>query len=110
LLTWSNAGLISTLLRTALEQQVSIGADSGAFHGQQTQYWLLADDHDKALDSLQKYADKGGWATPRLSDDTPLLKALEGMPRYEAIQEQLLEHLNSERAKLGLEPVGLERT
>jgi TolB-like protein len=102
--------LAMSLLRTALEQQASIGADSGAFHGQKTQYWMLADDHDKALDSLQKYADKGGWATPRLSDDTSLLKALEGLPRYETIQAQMLEHLNSERAKLGLEPVGLERT
>ena len=98
------------LIRTALEKQRMLGADSSAFVGQQLQYWILADDHDKAMDSLQKYADKRGWSSPRLSDDIPLLKPLEGLPRYETIQTQMLEHLNAERIKLDLPPLGQDRT
>ena len=101
--------LAMTLIQTALEQQRKAGADSNVFHGQQSQYWMLADDHEKALDSLQLYAHKGGWVSPRLSDAIPLLKSLEGTPRYEAIQTQMLERLNAERAKLDLDPLGQDQ-
>jgi hypothetical protein len=98
-----------SLVRIAHEQQSLAGADSFWFHGRQARYWVLADDNENALVSLQKYADKGGPATPRLSDLYPLFKDLESEPRYEAIQKQLLEHLNTERAKLDLEPLGKDR-
>ena len=98
-----------SLVRIAHEQQSLAGADSFWFHRQPARYWVLAGDNEKALDSLQKYADKGGPATPRLSDLYPLFKDLEGEPRYEAIQKQMLEHLNAERAKLDLEPLGMDR-
>jgi hypothetical protein len=98
-----------SLVRRALELQILAGADASPIHGSQAQYWILADEPEKAMDALQKYADKGGAATPRLSDMFPLYKALEGLPRYEAIQAQLLEHLNGERVKLRLEPLGPER-
>jgi len=98
-----------SLVRRALEQQILAGADASNIHGSLAKYWVLAGDNEKALDSLQKYADKGGLATPRLRDIFPLYKTLEGIPRYEAIQTQMLEHLNGERLKLGLEPLGQER-
>lgn len=45
------------------------------------------------------------YAATRIADDMPQLSELEGMPEYEAIQSRMIEHLNSERGKLGLEPV-----
>ena len=32
-------------------------------------------------------------------------KEFDGNPHYEAIQARMIEHLNSERAELGLEPI-----
>jgi TolB-like protein/Tfp pilus assembly protein PilF len=98
------------LSKRALDKQVLAGADSSSIHRSLTQYWVLAAESEKAMDALQKYADKYGPAAPRLSDLMPLLKPLEGEPRYEKIQLQMLDHLNSERAKLGLEPVGQNQT
>jgi len=98
------------LSKRALDQQALAGADSSSIYRSLAQYWVLAAEPEKAMDALQKYADKYGPAAPRLSDLMPLLKPLEGEPRYEKIQAQMLEHLNSERAKLGLEPVGQNQT
>ncbi len=98
-----------SLVRIAHEQQSLAGADSSVFYVPQARYWMLAGDDEKAMDFLQKSADKGGMATPRLSDLYPLFKPLEGKPRYEAIQKQMLKHLNAERAKLNLEPLEMDR-
>jgi len=98
-----------SLVRIAHEQQTLAGADSRLIHESQSRYWMLAGDDEKAMDFLQKSADKGTTATPRLSDAYPLFKPLEGKPRYQAIQKQMLKHLNTERAELNLEPVGMDR-
>jgi hypothetical protein len=44
-------------------------------------------------------------STPRIAREWLALSALEGDPRFELIQQRMLEHLNTERSALGLEPV-----
>jgi hypothetical protein len=41
----------------------------------------------------------------RISFEYPALKPLEGDPQYEALQTRMIDRLNAEREKLGLEPV-----
>ena len=97
------------LFKRAHDRQTLAGADTAALHVAQAQYWVLTGEPEKAMDALQIFADKNGMATPRLSDFYPLLKPLEGETRYEAIQTQMLEHLNSERVKLDLQPLGKDK-
>ena len=98
-----------SIIKNTQEQQRLAGADFFLFHASRAEYWLLAGDDEQALDSLQIYVDKGGLATPLMSDSFPLFESLEGKPRYEAIQKQMIEHLNAERARLNLAPLALDR-
>jgi hypothetical protein len=41
----------------------------------------------------------------KISKANPYFRELDGNPEYEAIQARMIEHLNNERAQLGLEPV-----
>ena len=70
-------------------------------------YWTLANNQDKAIDSLEQAVKRGFIATPRMSRMWPLLKPLEGDPRYEKLQSRNLENLNRERVEAGLEPLEL---
>jgi TolB-like protein len=98
-------------LKASLEHQRSEGADNYLLMRSESFYHMLAGEEDLALDRLQQAADKG-WTpfSPRLTDGMPVFKPLEGDSRYEAIQQQMLDYLNAERAKLELEPVELDRT
>jgi TolB-like protein len=65
----------------------------------------MAGDLDASLDWLDR-AISGGFVTSTpIADFWPFLEPLEGDPRFEAIQARMVEHLNAERDKLGLEPV-----
>ena len=72
---------------------------------------LLAAQHamvgetEGALTRLAQAIDGGLIISAKISKEYPYFKELEGNPQYEAIQARMIEHLNSERAKLGLEPV-----
>jgi hypothetical protein len=67
--------------------------------------WSLAGDLEASLGYLERAIDQGLILSTRIARDWPALEPLEGDPRYEAIQARMLEHLNREREKLGLEPV-----
>jgi hypothetical protein len=41
----------------------------------------------------------------RITDDLPFFTELESDPEFQVIQTRMIEHLNRERAELGLEPV-----
>ena len=48
----------------------------------------------------------GGLITSvKISREYPYFRELDGNPQYEAIQARMIEHLNRERAQLGLEPI-----
>ena len=67
-------------------------------------YYAMAGDLTTSLDYLDRAATIGMTGTLRLATSWPALEPLEGDPRYEAIQARMNDHLNAERAKLGLEP------
>jgi tetratricopeptide (TPR) repeat protein len=110
-LAYSRAGN-STKFNQAM-QMVRFVHDEMKAQGQQN-YWLfmnessyhsLAGDLQASLDSLERAIAGGYTATTRIALQWPALEPLEGDPRFEAIQARMIEHLNAEREKLGLEPV-----
>ena len=68
-------------------------------------HYALAGDYTTALVNLSKAIDSGMITSTRISFEYPALKAMEGDPEYEAVQARMVDHLNREREKLGLEPV-----
>jgi TolB-like protein/Tfp pilus assembly protein PilF len=68
-------------------------------------YYALAGDRDKALDYIEQAVARGGITTGRMAWEYPAFAPLEGDPRYEAIQQKMIDNLNRQRAELGLEPV-----
>ncbi len=71
----------------------------------QASRWALAGDLEKSLVYLDRAISQGLTANTRIVRDWPALEPLEGDPRFEAMQQRMIEHINSERQKLGLEPV-----
>jgi len=68
-------------------------------------YWILANDQQKAIKQLEKAVDMNLFMAPRISSLHPMLKPLEGDPRFEALQQRQLENLNRDRAEAGLPPL-----
>jgi TolB-like protein len=82
------------------------GIDNPLFYMSEASYYAMAGNPDTSLEFLDRAISRGfiSTATP-ITREFPYLKSLEGDPRYEAIQVRMIEHLNAERAELGLEPV-----
>jgi len=97
--------LAMKLARADHDKQRAQGADWDTFHMWESFYWTLANNQDKAIDSLEQAVERGFIATPRMSRMWPLLKPLEGDPRYEKLQSRNLENLNRERVEAELEPL-----
>ncbi len=92
--------------KAALDYQRQMGADNFSFAFAESVRAVLAGDYEAALNRLAR-ALEGGVTVPRqLSRFWPMFEPLDGDPQYEAILNRMLEHLNSERAILGLEPIG----
>ncbi len=70
-------------------------------------YFTLSGDQDQALEHLDEAVNEGYLGYPRMSKQWVQLKPLEGEPTYEAIQTRMVEHLNAERAKVGLGPMSI---
>ena len=80
------------------------GVKNKAFYMSAAVYYSMAGDLESSLDYLERAASLGETGPSRIVMAWPALEPLEGDPRFEAIQARMTEHLNSERAKLGLEP------
>ena len=93
-----------TRLRKAHDSLASQGLNYKSFWLNEAAYYAMANDHAKALEFLAAAIDGGHITSGRISDDMPYFKDLEGISEYEAIQSRMIEHLNRERALLGLEP------
>ena len=93
-----------TRLRRAHDSLASQGLNYSPFWLNEAAYYAMADDQAKALEFLAVAIDSGIITSSRISDDMPYFKDLEGITEYEAIQSRMIEHLDRERALLGLEP------
>jgi tetratricopeptide (TPR) repeat protein len=92
-------------VRSAHKELKSLGADNVYFLAFEAEYQALSGDFEASLEYLERAVNMGLTSNPRMSKTWPALQRLEGDPRYEAIQARMVEHLNGERVKLGLEPV-----
>jgi TolB-like protein len=92
-------------LDEAIALSLSQGIQGNYFRILRAAYHALAGETGEALARLAEAID-GGWITStRISREFPHFRELDGNPEYEAIQARMIEHLNRERALLGLEPV-----
>jgi TolB-like protein/Flp pilus assembly protein TadD len=92
-------------VREVHENLKSIGISNALFFMNEASHLALTGQLDSSMDYLDKAMDLGFTTHPRMKADWPALEPLEGDPRFEAIQARMFEHLNAERAKLGLDPI-----
>ena len=91
--------------KAALDYQREVGANNHPFAFAEAVYAVLAGDHKTALSRLTRAFEGGFTVDGRLSKFWPMFAPLDGDPRYEAIVTRMIQHLNSERAKLSLAPI-----
>ena len=68
-------------------------------------FWTDMSETGIALLRLARAIEGGVTFNPNLTDAFPMFAVLEDDPRYQAIVQRMIDHMNSERAKLGLGPV-----
>ncbi len=91
-------------IRTVHKDLKALGVSNSIFFMNEAAYLALAGDYDSSLDYLDRSISSGLTTTIRITQEWPCLAPLEGNPRFEAIQTRMIEHVNSEREKLGLGP------
>ncbi len=91
--------------KSALDYQRNHGANNHPFAFAEAVFAVLASDHETTLDRLAGAFEGGFSVDPHLSRTWPMFEPLDGDPQFEAIVHAMAEHVNSERAKLGLEPI-----
>jgi len=110
-LAYSNAGNVKRFdeamsrSRVSLDAFHELGAQDPFFPFLNAVYYTLAGERQKALELLSEVADQRFLLGERYSRQWAALKVFDGDPQFEAIQARMFEHLNAERADLGLEPV-----
>ncbi len=92
-------------VRSAHDSLAEQGLSNGMFFTNEAMYYAMAQQPETALQFLAAAVDSGVVYSARITDDLPQLSELEGLPEYEVIQSRMIELLNSERGKLGLEPI-----
>jgi len=92
-------------LDAANRQAISQGMKGGNLLMVVAAQHALAGETDEALKWLAQAIDGGVITSSKISMEYPYFRELDGNPEYEAIQARMIEHLNRERAQLGLEPV-----
>jgi TolB-like protein len=92
-------------VRTVHENLKTQGVKSSIFFMNEAAHQALAGDIEASLDYLTRAISQGLITTAKITQRWPALSPLEGDPRFQAIQASMIEHLNSERQKLGLDPV-----
>ena len=95
------------ILDTAMQLSQSQGVHSQRFLVTLASYHMMKGDHDQTLSLLSEAIDRGLITSTKISSEYPFFQELDGNPEYEAMQARMIEHLNRERQKLGLEPVSV---
>jgi TolB-like protein/Tfp pilus assembly protein PilF len=91
--------------RRAMDAGIAMGFRGNFVNLVEAVYFTLAGDPQAALAQLDQGVNDGLVIGGKLANAWAAFKTLEGDPEYEAIQARMIEHLNEERAELGLEPV-----
>ncbi len=91
--------------RAGNDSQLAEGADNWSLSLARAQVATLSGEYDSATDLLQRATDQGLVMDLNAPTAWPVFKPLHGDPRFEAVRTKITEHLNSERAALGLESV-----
>lgn len=94
-------------VRQAHDSLAQQGLGGTGFLTNEAVWYALADDREQALIYLGRTIDDGRVYGTRIAKTYPAFSNLEGDPEFEAIQVRMIEHLNRERAALGLEPVSI---
>ena len=89
----------------ALDYQRQMGANNQSFLFAEALNAVLRGNHDTAISKLAAAIEGGVAFDPILTNSWPMFEVLVGDPRYESIMSDRIGRLNSERAKLGLEPI-----
>ncbi len=92
-------------IRSAHDSLAQQGLNNKIFHTLEANYYAMAENREKALEFLALAVDRGAIYTLRITDELPYFNEYETDPDFQAIQSRMIEHLNRERAALGLEPV-----
>jgi len=90
-------------VRRVSDELQAQGIDSPLFFMSEASHQALAGNLEASVDWLDRAVSRGYISTLRISQEWPCLEPLEGHPRYEAVRARMVEHLNAERAELGLE-------
>jgi tetratricopeptide (TPR) repeat protein len=93
------------VLGAANQQSMAQGMQGGALLMVVAAQHAMAGETDEALKWLAHAIDGGVTTSSKISKEYPYFRDLDGNPEYEAIQARMIEHLNRERAQLGLDPV-----
>jgi tetratricopeptide (TPR) repeat protein len=96
-----------TRVRAAHDRNLEQGVKDFFFLAEEAHYYVLAGDPDRAVSLLGQAVDQGLVLANRFEQIWPAMQVLAGDHKFEAIQTKMSEHMNSERAELGLEPLSI---
>lgn len=91
--------------RKAIDQQRALGYRFPFLHIDEAVYQVMAGDPQQSLEHIALAVDEGLTISAGITRVSPALRIFEGDEEFEAIQQRMIDHLNGERAQLGLEPV-----
>ena len=92
-------------VRSVHENLKTQGVKRSLFLMNEAAHQALAGNNEASLDYLNRAISQGLITTTKITRAWPAFSPLEGNPQFEAIQARMIEHLNNERQKLGLDPV-----
>ncbi|MDH4020854.1 MAG: hypothetical protein OEU84_14765 [Xanthomonadales bacterium] len=91
--------------QTALEEQKAQGASNWPNSFSNAYFAMLSGDDETAITWLEKGFTQGGYLETDTVHGRAMFKPLYGDPRFEAAKSVMLDRLNIERGKLGLEAI-----
>jgi len=87
--------------KAALDAGMAEGVDNWVFSFSRARYALLTNDYDAAISLMEKAFEQGLYLDTVTQTAWPILKPLNGAPRYEAAKAGMLARLNTELDQIG---------
>ena len=87
-------------LKTSLDAGMVEGADNWVFSFSRARYALMTNDYDAAISLMEKAFEQGLYLDTVTETAWPILKPLDGDPRYESAKARMLERWNMEMEKI----------